>query len=196
MWYGKSLAIAASFAMLTSPSVNAQDKMDCSSMPDGFNRSIQDVELRQGRDGYPILDVTTHLNVRNTAREDLDLSYNLVVFVGDEEIVAVNRDALFRFSSNTVLAKGAITCAMTCDSDCGSIFGDGECTGGGGSCGCNYGFTSTVPLPALDEDDLVTVELRPMDGSRRDERDEMDNRVRAQFHGIDRSLSYLRNNAN
>jgi hypothetical protein len=191
MLSNKAILVTTAAALLISADAGAQSGPNCSDMPDSFNRSIGDMVIRRGRDGYPILDVTTHLDVRNTARQDLDLSYDLIVRVNEEVVATLNRDALFRYGSDSGLAKGAITCAITCSSECGSIFGDGTCSG----CNCNYGFTSTLPLPTLEEDDVITVELQAVDGSRRDEREDADNRMSAQFLGLDRTLARLRSPA-
>jgi hypothetical protein len=164
-----------------------QSPQTCAGMPDGFDRRVDAMEIRRGRDGVAILDVATTLAVRNRARKDMDLSYAIEVRINSVAAARIERDALFRFSTDNVLANDAIVCAIQCTSECGSIFGDGTCAG----CNCSYGFTASVPLPNLEPGDLIEAELVVLDGARRDERTMTDNRVAAHFAGLDRSLARL-----
>lgn len=175
-------------ALLLSNNAFPQESSNCRDLPDAHSRLLESAEIRRGRDNIPVLDISSELHVRNTAQADLDLSYDLVVLVGGAEVATFHQDAMFRFGTDHVLANDAIKCAILCASKCGSIFGNGTCNGGGGSCGCNYGFTTSVPLPNLNDGEEISVLLRPADGSSRDTV-KTNHRIDAQFLSIDRPLA-------
>lgn len=183
LWFFSLLA-----ALLLSNHAFAQQPTNCSDLPDAHSRSLESAEIRRGRDNTPVLDIRTELHVRNTAQVDLDLSYDLVVLVGGVEVATYHQDAMFRFGEDHVLANDAIRCAILCASKCGSIFGNGTCIGGGKHCGCNYGFTTSVPLPHLNVGEEISVLVRPADGSDRDTA-RANHRIDAQFLSIDRPLA-------
>lgn len=88
----------------------------------------------------------------------LNMSFDLQFLVNGKLKKTINKD---------VRKNGAIYCVTTCQSKCGSIFGDGVCSG----CKCDYSntFTANMGPAEVKPGDVIEVRLVPARGGLRDD---------------------------
>ncbi len=104
----------------------------------------------------------------------IELLYSLLVGDADAALLNFDADILIEVivggivvSETTIVFEGgfvpndAIVCAINCVSDCGSIFGDGTCTG----CNCNYLRSTSVPGGFIFPGDVVRATILPAPGA-------------------------------
>lgn len=120
-----------------------------------FNRSVEDLKLSRDASGRHVLRMKIGLFVFEKQTRRMNMSFDIVVMK--------NGTRFHTFPQNLV-SNDAIICAVTCASACGSIFGDGVCSG----CGCNYGKIFNLPIAAPKSGDVFSVHLIPARGGEKD----------------------------
>ncbi len=122
--------------------------------PASYNRSVDSIGFSPDSAGGTDIVIEYSLRVGDTAGAGADLSADILVeiLVGGVVISQTTIPAEFDF-----LANDAVTCAVSCSSKCGSIFGDGVCAG----CDCDYSRSATLP-GILATGDMVRVTILPL----------------------------------
>jgi hypothetical protein len=120
-----------------------------------YNRSVDSIGVRHDPTGQMFVDVAYSLLVGDEAGADADLDaeVRMEILVDGVVILQASFPGQFDFIGND-----AVTCATACASPCGSIFGNGTCTG----CDCKYNRSGTFPLTApLEPGHVVRVTIVP-----------------------------------
>ena len=159
--------LSAFFAFAFCFTLQAQTASSSAHTPD-FNRSVEDLQLGKDRNGRQVLRMKIGLFVFEKETRRMNMSFDIVV--------KKNGVPFHKFPQNLV-SNDAVICAVTCASKCGSIFGDGVCSG----CGCNYAQIFNLPIASAASGDVFEVHLVPARGGEKDSNPRDDAR-RVQFN--------------
>jgi hypothetical protein len=123
--------------------------------PPSYNRSVDGIGFRPNSTGGTDIDLEYSLLVGDTAGAAADLRADILVeiIVGGSVVSQTTIPAGYDFIGND-----AVTCAVSCASPCGSIFGDGVCSG----CDCDYSRSATLPGTVLASGDMVRATILPL----------------------------------
>lgn len=148
-------ALVACFFCLSLQAQHATTFVAASSSTPDFNRSVESLKLSKDQSGRHVLRMKIGLFVFEKETRRMNMSFDIVVMK--------NGSPIHTFPQNLV-SNDAIICAVTCASACGSIFGDGVCSG----CGCNYGKIFSLPIATPRGGDIYFVKLVPARGGEKD----------------------------